>query len=83
MIFSSAYATVMGTISPLVTKETALISDELNHNCIINAVRLSRPKEKVVYPHLDMAALEKSLESIQGKGGPGPGHHRWNLHHAG
>lgn len=67
MIFSSAYATIMGTISPLVTKETALISDELNHNCIINAVRLSRPKEKVVYPHLDMAALEKSLVGFKGK----------------
>jgi glycine C-acetyltransferase len=67
MIFSSAYATIMGTISPLVTKETVLISDELNHNCIINAVRLSRPKEKVVYPHLDMVALEKSLIENKGK----------------
>jgi len=67
MIFSSAYATIMGTISPLVTKETALISDALNHNCIINAVRLSRPKEKVVYPHLDMEALEKSLVGFKGK----------------
>ena len=67
MIFSSAYATIMGTISPLVTKETALISDALNHNCIINAVRLSRPKEKAVYPHLDMAALEKSLVEFKGK----------------
>ncbi|TFH66207.1 MAG: aminotransferase class I/II-fold pyridoxal phosphate-dependent enzyme [Gemmatimonadales bacterium] len=67
MIFSSAYATVMGTISPLVTQETALISDALNHNCIINAVRLSRPKEKVVYPHLDMGSLEKSLVEFKGK----------------
>ncbi len=67
MIFSSAYATIMGTISPLVTKETALISDALNHNCIINAVRLSRPKEKAIYPHLDMAALEKALNEFKGK----------------
>ena len=67
MIFSSAYSTIMGTISPLVTGETAIISDALNHNCIINAVRLSRPKEKVVYPHLDMASLEKSLVEFKGK----------------
>ncbi|NNM05611.1 MAG: aminotransferase class I/II-fold pyridoxal phosphate-dependent enzyme [Gemmatimonadetes bacterium] len=67
MIFSSAYATIMGTISPLVTKETAVISDELNHNCIINAVRLSRPHSKVVYPHLDMEALDKSLEEFKGQ----------------
>jgi glycine C-acetyltransferase len=67
MLFSSAYATIMGTISPLITPDTAIISDELNHNCIINAIRLSRPKDKVVYPHLDMAALEKSLEAFRGK----------------
>jgi len=67
MIFSSAYATIMGTISPLVTNETAIISDALNHNCIINAIRLSRPKEKAVYPHLDLGALEKSLEEFKGK----------------
>jgi glycine C-acetyltransferase len=67
MLFSSAYATIMGTISPLITPDTAIISDELNHNCIINAIRLSRPSEKVVYTHLDMAALEKSLEASKGK----------------
>jgi len=65
MIFSSAYATVMGTISPLITKETVVISDELNHNCIINAVRLSRPGEKRVYPHLDLAALDRILEEFK------------------
>lgn len=67
MIFSSAYATIMGTISPLITNETAIISDELNHNCIINAIRLSRPREKVVYPHLDMGALENSLVRFKGE----------------
>ena len=40
---------------PLITDETVVISDELNHNCIINAMRLARPKEKAVYPHNDMA----------------------------
>jgi glycine C-acetyltransferase len=67
MIFSAAYATVMGIISPLVTKETIVISDELNHSCIINAVRLSRPLDKAIYPHLDMAALEKTIEEAQGR----------------
>src|ERR1700736_464558 len=36
MLFSSAYATVMGSLPPLVTDRTAVISDALNHNCIIN-----------------------------------------------
>jgi glycine C-acetyltransferase len=67
MIFSSAYVAVMGVIAPLVTPETILISDELNHNCIINAMRLSRPKDKAVYPHLDLAALEALLQKATGE----------------
>jgi glycine C-acetyltransferase len=62
MILSSAYATVVGVIPSLVTKETALISDELNHNCIINAMRLSRPAERLIYKHNDLAELEAALE---------------------
>jgi glycine C-acetyltransferase len=61
MIFSSAYATVMGILPPLITPETAVISDELNHNCIINALRLARPKEKHVYRHLNMDDLAAHL----------------------
>lgn len=67
MIFSSAYATVLSAIVPLTTDRTALISDELNHNCIINAMRLARPLEKQVYRHLDMEALESALEAAAGK----------------
>jgi glycine C-acetyltransferase len=63
MLFSSAYATVMGIIPPLVTDKTAVISDELNHNCIINAIALARPTQKHVYTHLDMSELERALEA--------------------
>ncbi|HSJ25193.1 MAG TPA: pyridoxal phosphate-dependent aminotransferase family protein [Longimicrobiales bacterium] len=62
MIFSSAYATVLSTIVPLTTDRTVLISDELNHNCIINAMRLARPLGKEVYRHSDMAELRSALE---------------------
>ncbi len=58
MLFSSAYATVMGVLPSLITPDTAVISDELNHNCIINAIRLARPRERHVYRHLDLAELE-------------------------
>ena len=37
------------------------MSDELNHNCIINAIRLARPRARFVYPHLDLAAIEARL----------------------
>ena len=68
MIFSSAYAAVMGTLSPLISKETVVISDALNHNCIIHAIRLSRPAAKGIYDHNDMVALERRL-------GEAAGHH--------
>ncbi len=61
MIFSSAYAAVMGILPPLVDDSTAVISDELNHNCIINAMRLARPRLKEVYGHCDLTALERAL----------------------
>ena len=61
IVFSSAYAAMMGTLPGLVTPETAVISDSLNHNCIINAIRLARPKQRFVYPHLDLATLEQQL----------------------
>ena len=59
--FSSAYAAVVSTLSSLITSETVVLSDELNHNCIINAIKLSRPAERAVYPHLDMDALDLQL----------------------
>jgi glycine C-acetyltransferase len=61
MLFSSAYATVVGILPPLITERTAVISDELNHNCIINAIALGRPAEKRIYRHLDMGELERHL----------------------
>ncbi len=67
MIFSSAYATMVGILAPLATDATIVISDELNHNCIINAIRLSRPLDKAVYPHLDVAALEREIERAKGR----------------
>ena len=68
MIFSSAYAAIVSTIVPLITAETALISDELNHNCIINAMRLARPKEKYVYKHNQVADLEAALTKAADSG---------------
>ena len=63
MIFSSAYAAVMGVITALIEQDSIVLSDALNHNCIINAIRLSRPKDKSVYRHLDMHDFEMSVKT--------------------
>jgi len=68
MLFSSAYVTSMGVIVPLTTSETVLVSDELNHNCIIQSMRLSRPAGKFIYKHNDMADFEAKLKESVGKG---------------
>jgi glycine C-acetyltransferase len=67
MIFSSAYAAVMGTLFSLASPDTIVLSDELNHNCIINGIRLSKAKEKIVYDHNDPKELKAALEGCVGR----------------
>jgi len=68
IVYSSAYAAVVSTLVSLITPETVVLSDELNHNCIINAIRMSRPAERAVYRHLDMKALDQELAVASGSG---------------
>ena len=67
MLFSSAYATMMGVLPQFVSEETLIVSDALNHSCIINAVRLAHPAHKAVYAHADMNALDNILEDYKGR----------------
>jgi glycine C-acetyltransferase len=48
-------------IPTLTDPTTVIFTDELNHASIIDAVRLSRPAGKVIYPHSDMPALADAL----------------------
>ncbi len=68
MIFSSAYAANCGIIAPLVDEDTMVISDRLNHNSIIMAIRLAgaaREKKKI-YSHCDANDLERCLKESSG-----------------
>jgi glycine C-acetyltransferase len=67
MIYSSAYAAIMGILPQLIDDATVVVSDALNHNCIINAVRLAQPAQKRVYAHLDLDALEAALEAASAR----------------
>ncbi len=68
LIFSSAYAAVVSALTSLITDETVVLSDELNHNCIINGLRMSRPASREVYPHLDYSTLDRLLTEARGTG---------------
>lgn len=48
-------------IPSLTDTTTVILSDALNHASLIDAIRLSKPASKVVYPHSDMGALRDGL----------------------
>ncbi|MBS3788670.1 aminotransferase class I/II-fold pyridoxal phosphate-dependent enzyme [Candidatus Bipolaricaulota bacterium] len=66
VIYSSAYATMTGILRPLTSDNTLILSDELNHNCIINGIRMAKPGGKDIYSHLDMDSLEEKLQDAVG-----------------
>jgi len=60
LYFSSGYAANVGLLTSLLGKDDLVFSDRLNHASIIDGIRLSGAR-KVIYPHLDMNALEREL----------------------
>jgi len=78
MIFSSAFAANQGVIFPLIvgqTKNTVVcdrvlvVSDELNHRSIIDAIRLAKlpTEQKAIFKHLDIDDLESVVKNSIGK----------------
>ena len=55
------------SIPTLADETTALISDELNHASIIDAMRLAKPERKVRYKHSDMGELRDALRACDPK----------------
>ena len=53
-------------VVPTLTDEsTVILSDELNHASLIDAIRLSRPQRKVVFKHSDVDELRGALWSCE------------------
>jgi glycine C-acetyltransferase len=52
-------------IPTLADENTVILSDELNHASIIDAIRLSRPARKVIYKHSSIDDLRDGLASCE------------------
>lgn len=65
VVFTSAYMANAAAIQTIIGKEDIVISDELNHASIIDAVRLCGVKNKFIYKHRDILDLEIQLKSAQ------------------
>ncbi len=62
LVLQSGFTANMAAIPPIVGEGDVIISDELNHASIIDAVRLSRGAGKDIFPHSNMDALESVLK---------------------
>lgn len=59
--FTSAYAANASAVQTLLGKEDIVVSDQLNHASIIDAVRVAGVQNKFAYAHSDMVDLEAKL----------------------
>jgi 8-amino-7-oxononanoate synthase len=60
LYFGSGYTANVGLLSSILQPGDFVFSDALNHASLIDGMRLSGA-QKIVYPHLDLAFLAKSL----------------------
>ncbi len=65
LVFQSGFTANAGVLGPILHDTDLVISDELNHASIIDAVRLTRAARRV-YKHGDMDDLERILEETRG-----------------
>lgn len=65
-IFNSAYTATLGMALTLAGERTYWIADELNHNCIIRAMRIANvPREnRTVFKHNDVSDLTRCLGAV-------------------
>ncbi len=67
LYFSSGYLANMAVLTTFPEAGDVIFSDERNHASLIDGARLSRAR-RVVFPHNDVAALEKALREDIGEG---------------
>ena len=63
--FTSAYSANASAVQTLLSKDDIVVSDQLNHASIIDAVRVAGVKNKFAYAHSDMSDLEAKLQAAR------------------
>jgi len=64
LYFANGYAANLGLLAAVADRDDLVFSDALNHASLIDGVRLSGAR-RVIYPHLDLEALEGLLRARQ------------------
>lgn len=67
LYFGSGYAANVGLLGSILKRGDVVFSDEFNHASLIDGMRLSGAT-KIIYPHLDLAFLEKALAETDSSG---------------
>jgi 8-amino-7-oxononanoate synthase len=60
LYFTSGYAANIGLLSAILRRDDVVFSDSANHASLIDGMRLTKSR-RVVFPHLDLNALEGEL----------------------
>lgn len=66
VLYSSCFMANLGLFQTFFGEQDVIISDELNHASVIDAIRLTK-SERLVFKHMDMADLEEKLKATAGK----------------
>ncbi|HET9323038.1 MAG TPA: glycine C-acetyltransferase [Gaiellaceae bacterium] len=65
LTYASCWNANEAVIPTLTDERTILISDELNHASIVDAMRLAKPERKAIYRHSDMGELREALAACE------------------
>jgi glycine C-acetyltransferase len=64
ILFAACFDANGGVFEPILSKEDAIITDQLNHASIIDGIRLCKA-QRFIYAHGDMSDLEEKLKEAQ------------------
>jgi len=64
ILYAACFDANGGVFEPLLEKDSAIITDQLNHASIIDGVRLAKA-QRYIFKHSDMNHLEEQLKAAQ------------------